>query len=43
MVVLLDVKIYIDDIFGIKILELRLKCRKLKIEKGLDLVFIDYF
>lgn len=27
---------------GIKISELRSKCRKLKIEKGLDLVLIDY-
>ncbi len=35
-------KIHIDDTPGIKISELRSKCRKLKIEKGLDLVLIDY-
>ena len=34
--------IYIDDTPGIKISELRSKCRKLKIEQGLDLILIDY-
>ncbi|HBG1232926.1 TPA: replicative DNA helicase [Clostridioides difficile] len=42
MAVLSDTKIHIDDTPGIKISELRSKCRKLKIEKGLDLVLIDY-
>lgn len=42
MAVLSDAKIQIDDTPGIKISELRSKCRKLKIEKGLDLVLIDY-
>lgn len=32
----------IDDTSGITAQELRSKCRKLKIEKGLDLVIIDY-
>ncbi|MBU5479077.1 replicative DNA helicase [Eubacterium sp. MSJ-13] len=32
----------IDDTSGITASELRLKCRKLKIEQGLDLVIIDY-
>lgn len=32
----------IDDTSGITVQELRSKCRKLKIEKGLDLVIIDY-
>ncbi len=35
-------KIFIDDTPGISVTELRAKCRKLKIEKGLDAVFIDY-
>ena len=34
--------IYIDDTPGITLRELKAKCRKLKIEKGLDLVMIDY-
>lgn len=34
--------IYIDDTPGITLMELKAKCRKLKIEKGLDLVMIDY-
>jgi len=32
----------IDDTSGITVQELRSKCRRLKIEKGLDLVIIDY-
>ena len=32
----------IDDTSGITATELRSKCRKLKIEQGLDLVIIDY-
>ncbi|MGL5711858.1 MAG: replicative DNA helicase [Paraclostridium sp.] len=42
MSVLSNVNIYIDDTPGIKISELRSKCRKLKIEKGLDFILIDY-
>ena len=42
MAVLSSASIHIDDTPGIKISELRSKCRKLKIEKGLDLILIDY-
>ena len=42
MAILSGAKIHIDDTPGIKISELRSICRKLKIEKGLDLVLIDY-
>ena len=42
MAILSGAKIHIDDTPGIKISELISKCRKLKIEKGLDLVLIDY-
>lgn len=42
MAVMSDAKIFIDDTPGIKINELRSKCRKLKMESGLDLVMIDY-
>ena len=42
MAILSGAKIHIDDTPGIKISELRSKCRKLKIEKGLDLVLIYY-
>lgn len=35
-------KIFIDDTPGISINELRSKCRRLKIEKGLDFIMIDY-
>lgn len=34
--------IYIDDTPGISLMEMKAKCRRLKIEKGLDLVMIDY-
>ena len=34
--------IMIDDTPGISIMEIRNKCRRLKAEKGLDLVMIDY-
>ncbi len=34
--------IYVDDTGGITVSEIRSKCRKLKIEHGLDLVMIDY-
>ncbi|QQY80792.1 replicative DNA helicase [Keratinibaculum paraultunense] len=34
--------IFIDDTAGISLMEIKAKCRKLKIEKGLDLIVIDY-
>jgi replicative DNA helicase len=34
--------IYIDDTPGISVSEMKAKCRKLKLEKGLDLIIIDY-
>ena len=42
MSVLSEANIFIDDTPGIKISEIRSKCRRLKIEKGLDLILIDY-
>ena len=42
MAVLSEANIFIDDTPGIKISEIRSKCRRLKIEKGLDLILIDY-
>lgn len=42
MGVLSKLKIFIDDTAGINMMELRSKCRRLKVEKGLDLVIIDY-
>ena len=35
-------KLLIDDTPGISVMELRSKCRKIKLEHGLDLVMIDY-
>lgn len=35
-------KLMIDDTPGISIMELRSKCRKIKLEYGLDMVMIDY-
>lgn len=35
-------KIFIDDTPGISINEMRSKCRRLKIEKGLDIIIVDY-
>lgn len=37
-----EAPIYIDDTPGINTIELRAKCRKLKLEKGLGLIVIDY-
>ncbi|MCL1981866.1 MAG: replicative DNA helicase [Clostridiales bacterium] len=34
--------IYIDDTPGITITEIKSKCRRLKAEKGLDLILVDY-
>ncbi len=41
-VVIADANIYIDDTAGITLAEMRSKCRKLKVEQGLDLIAIDY-
>jgi replicative DNA helicase len=35
-------KIYIDDSAGVTVMEMRSKCRRLKIEYGIDLIVIDY-
>lgn len=37
-----EAPIYIDDTPGISIMEIRAKCRKLKMEKNIGLVIIDY-
>jgi replicative DNA helicase len=37
-----EAEIYIDDTPGITITEIRAKCRKLKLEKNIGLVVIDY-
>lgn len=42
MKVLGQANIFIDDTAGIKVSDIRSKCRKLKIEKGLDMIMIDY-
>jgi len=39
---LADAPIYIDDTPGISIMEIRARCRKLKLEKNIGLVVIDY-
>ncbi|MEE9230813.1 MAG: replicative DNA helicase [Acidobacteriota bacterium] len=39
---LADAEIYIDDSPGISILEMRAKARRLKLERGLDLLIVDY-
>ena len=35
-------EIYIDDTPGISVMEIRNKCRRLKAEKGLDMIVVDY-
>ena len=40
--ILSDAPIYIDDTPGISITEIRAKCRKMKLEKKIGLVVIDY-
>jgi replicative DNA helicase len=35
-------KIFIDDTAGISVVEMRSKCRKLKLEHGIDMIVIDY-
>ncbi len=37
-----EAEMYIDDTPGINIMEIRAKCRKLKVEKNIGLVVIDY-
>jgi replicative DNA helicase len=37
-----DAKVYIDDTPSVGILEMRAKCRRLKLERGLDLIIVDY-
>ncbi|MGG7165666.1 replicative DNA helicase [Clostridium ihumii] len=39
---LADAKIFIDDTAGISIVEMRSKCRRLKMEHGIDMILIDY-
>ncbi|NTW22723.1 replicative DNA helicase [Candidatus Falkowbacteria bacterium] len=39
---LAEAKIYIDDSSNTTIMDIRTKCRRLQIEKGLDFVVIDY-
>ena len=39
---LANTNIFIDDTPGIGILEMKNKCRRLKAEKGLDLIIVDY-
>lgn len=40
--ILSDAPIYIDDTPGISVMEIRAKCRKLKMEKNIGLIVIDY-
>ena len=35
-------RIYIDDTAGLSVMEMRSKCRKIKMEYGIDLILIDY-
>ncbi|EQB89076.1 replicative DNA helicase [Clostridium punense] len=35
-------KIFIDDTAGISVMEMRSKCRRLKLEHGIDMIIIDY-
>ena len=39
---LAQAKIYIDDTPSITIMEMKAKCRRLKMEQGLDMIMIDY-
>ncbi|MDR3242436.1 MAG: replicative DNA helicase [Clostridiales Family XIII bacterium] len=40
--VLSKTNVFIDDTPGISVLEIKNKCRRLKAEKGLDLIVVDY-
>jgi len=42
MIPLSQAQIYFDDTPGISVMEMRSKCRRLKMEKGLDIVLVDY-
>ncbi|WP_236909665.1 replicative DNA helicase [Clostridium sp. Cult3] len=42
MAPLSQAKVFIDDTAGISLMEMKAKCRRLKIEQGLDLIVIDY-
>jgi len=42
MGILAEAPLYIDDTPGITPMEIRSKCRKLKMEKGLGLIIVDY-
>lgn len=42
MAPLSQANIFIDDTAGISLMEMKAKCRRLKIERGLDLILIDY-
>lgn len=35
-------KIFIDDTAGLSVMEMRSKCRKIKMEHGIDMILIDY-
>lgn len=35
-------KIYIDDTAGVSVMEMRSKCRRIKLEHGIDMIVIDY-
>lgn len=35
-------KIFIDDTAGVSVMEMRSKCRRIKIEHGIDMILIDY-
>ena len=35
-------RIYIDDTAGISVMDMRSKCRKIKMEHGIDMILIDY-
>lgn len=37
-----EAKIFIDDTPGISMMEMRSKCRRLKLEHGIDMIIIDY-
>lgn len=39
---LAEAKIFIDDTAGISVMEMRSKCRRLKMEHGIDMILIDY-
>lgn len=42
MGVLAEAKLYIDDTPGLSILEMRTKARRLQVEFGVDIIFVDY-